>query len=257
MLFFAWTVILLYSLGIKTSLAWASQIIVLGCKLKDLLVLIHCVRRRYFYLLLTKLFSSWCFHLLFTLLVRKNLYLIIITSFSQYTTICFVSILYSVFNEHLCTFVLVGPSGLEPPTSCLSGTRSNLLSYDPSGLVSVFFSLGWWRWWDSNPWPPACRAGALPAELHPHFVGCLLFSVFKDPQGRPCAVFRLRFVPSFLYVRPFFFWSFLKILKNWTKKCKRLRSSCFGIYLVLRYFRFSIERRWSSRTFRYGYLVTT
>ena len=25
----------------------------------------------------------------------------------------------------------------------------------------------WWRWWDSNPWPPACRAGALPAELHP------------------------------------------------------------------------------------------
>ena len=25
-----------------------------------------------------------------------------------------------------------------------------------------------WRWWDSNPWPPACRAGALPTELHPH-----------------------------------------------------------------------------------------
>ena len=30
------------------------------------------------------------------------------------------------------------------------------------------FSSSWWRWWDSNPWPPACRAGALPAELHPH-----------------------------------------------------------------------------------------
>ena len=28
----------------------------------------------------------------------------------------------------------------------------------------------WWRWWDSNPWPPACRAGALPAELHPHML---------------------------------------------------------------------------------------
>ena len=27
---------------------------------------------------------------------------------------------------------LVGPSGLEPPTSCLSGTRSNHLSYEPS-----------------------------------------------------------------------------------------------------------------------------
>ena len=37
----------------------------------------------------------------------------------------------------------------------------------------------WWRWWGSNPWPPACRAGALPAELHPHvFSGSLLF--FKD-----------------------------------------------------------------------------
>ena len=25
----------------------------------------------------------------------------------------------------------------------------------------------WWRWTDSNRWPPACKAGALPAELHP------------------------------------------------------------------------------------------
>ena len=25
-----------------------------------------------------------------------------------------------------------------------------------------------WRWWDSNSWPPACKAGALPTELHPH-----------------------------------------------------------------------------------------
>ena len=33
--------------------------------------------------------------------------------------------------------ILVGPSGLEPPTSCLSGTRSNLLSYEPLWLVSV------------------------------------------------------------------------------------------------------------------------
>ena len=30
---------------------------------------------------------------------------------------------------------MVGPSGLEPPTSCLSGTRSNLLSYEPLWLV--------------------------------------------------------------------------------------------------------------------------
>ena len=39
-----------------------------------------------------------------------------------------------------CT--LVGPSGLEPPTSCLSGTRSNLLSYDPIRLVVVIHLVG-------------------------------------------------------------------------------------------------------------------
>ncbi len=26
----------------------------------------------------------------------------------------------------------------------------------------------WWRWGESNSWPPACKAGALPTELHPH-----------------------------------------------------------------------------------------
>ena len=31
---------------------------------------------------------------------------------------------------------LVGSSGLEPPTSCLSGTRSNLLSYEPVFLFA-------------------------------------------------------------------------------------------------------------------------
>ena len=44
---------------------------------------------------------------------------------------------------YLCVHcTLVGPSGLEPPTSCLSGTRSNLLSYDPSWLVKWLFTLG-------------------------------------------------------------------------------------------------------------------
>ena len=41
-------------------------------------------------------------------------------------------------------------------------------------------SVTWWRWWDSNPWPPACRAGALPAELHPHKCGLCFFLL-----GRP------------------------------------------------------------------------
>ena len=69
------------------------------------------------------------------------------------------------FRRNVFAFLLksvlkkMGPSGLEPPTSRLSGVRSNRLSYGP---------FSWWRWGESNPWPPACKAGALPAELHPH-----------------------------------------------------------------------------------------
>ena len=40
-----------------------------------------------------------------------------------------------------------------------------ILAFVCNELISLFVT--WWRWWDSNPWPPACRAGALPAELHP------------------------------------------------------------------------------------------
>ena len=83
---------------------------------------------------------------------------------------------------------MVGPSGLEPPTSCLSGTRSNLLSYEPMWLVCSSHTW-WWRWWDSNPWPPACRAGALPTELHPRFK-CKM-------QNAKCKIFGFCFSPLF------------------------------------------------------------
>ena len=53
---------------------------------------------------------------------------------------------------------VVGQSGLEPPTSRLSVVCSSQLSYWPV----------WWRLAGSNRWPPACKAGALPAELNPH-----------------------------------------------------------------------------------------
>ena len=46
-----------------------------------------------------------------------------------------------------------------------------------------------WSWGDSNPWPPACKAGALPTELHPQnlcdtsgnasSLGLFLFQNFK------------------------------------------------------------------------------
>ena len=35
--------------------------------------------------------------------------------------------------ESLRNLMMMGSSGLEPPTSCLSGTRSNHLSYEPVG----------------------------------------------------------------------------------------------------------------------------
>ena len=36
--------------------------------------------------------------------------------------------------------------------------------------VSLTIVKLWWRWTESNRWPPACKAGALPAELHPHIL---------------------------------------------------------------------------------------
>ena len=42
--------------------------------------------------------------------------------------------------------------------------------FDYSAFHSKSFPYPWWRWGGSNSWPPACKAGALPAELHPHFV---------------------------------------------------------------------------------------
>ena len=81
----------------------------------------------------------------------------------------------------------VGLSGLEPPTSRLSGVRSNRLSYKPeenflhdllvticmiSSLIYLFlfceYFIRKWRLRDSNSRPPACKAGALPTELSPH-----------------------------------------------------------------------------------------
>ena len=68
-----------------------------------------------------------------------------------------------IFSYALSFRVLVGLGGLEPPTSPLSGVRSNHLSYRPKNLGES----GWWSQSGSNRRPPACKAGALPAELWP------------------------------------------------------------------------------------------
>ena len=105
-------------------------------------------------------------------------------------------------------------------------------AYQACALTTWAMRPVWWRWGGSNSWPPACKAGALPAELHPH---CLTSSFFNLPF-------------SFRYPQ------------NWT-----MSFSTFLLFPLIDLFRvqtnsfvfYSLERRWSSRTFRYGYLVTT
>ena len=77
---------------------------------------------------------------------------------------------FSFFIFHFSFFIseVVGQSGLEPPTSRLSVVCSSQLSYWPVSLAHFFCSGTWWRLAGSNRWPPACKAGALPAELNPH-----------------------------------------------------------------------------------------
>ena len=72
------------------------------------------------------------------------------------------------------------------------------------------YSRLWWRWWESNPWPPACRAGALPAELHPHFSNEVLLSFpfghSKLNNKRKILALQMHYLsPSF------WFWSTFKL----------------------------------------------
>ena len=41
-------------------------------------------------------------------------------------------------------------------------------AYQACALTTWAMRPVWWRWGGSNSWPPACKAGALPAELNPH-----------------------------------------------------------------------------------------
>ena len=54
-----------------------------------------------------------------------------------------------------------------------------LISY----LLTKFYNL-WWRLGESNSWPPACKAGALPTKLSPQLINksMFLFSVFSIEQ---------------------------------------------------------------------------
>ena len=70
------------------------------------------------------------------------------------------------YSSILSIFSLVAEEGLEPPTSRVWTVRSSQLSY--SAIYCYLLIFNWWRLGGSNPWPPAWKAGALPAELSPH-----------------------------------------------------------------------------------------
>ena len=57
-------------------------------------------------------------------------------SFSLTADIC-TQLLPSTYINLQRTYFMVGPSGLEPPTSRLSGARSNHLSYEPTSLPAT------------------------------------------------------------------------------------------------------------------------
>ena len=87
--------------------------------------------------------------------------------FSQYLS------LYEVFNVHS----LRKAKPLEVSSKLLyqSTFISNAFG---SGQLHSFMFLTEWRWRDSNSWPPACKAGALPTELHPHGCGAIFDCFF-------------------------------------------------------------------------------
>ena len=153
-------------------------------------------------------------------------------------------LLYSIFNEHnrrtLFGWSVWMDSNHRPHAyqACALTTWATNRFLHSIGIGSNHLltrlgpgTAGWWRWWESNPWPPACRAGALPTELHPHTTGSFLF---KDRSG-PWKLNNKRLVPSILCT---------------DLVLTRMTESWHSVPV-------SIERRWSSRTFRYGYLVTT
>ena len=153
---------------------------------------------------------------------------------------------------------MVGSSGLEPPTSRLSGARSNQLSYEPISLEGLLsFDCGLFplvEMMGFEPMTPCLQGRCSPNWATPPLV-CVCPLYFKDQKN-------------------------LIILQNWTTNDAVLESRrpwlkfytriCTVLILTAENFeeilvvtnaaafvQFSIERRWSSRTFRYGYLVTT
>ena len=113
--------------------------------------------------------------------------------------------------------------------------------------------LKWWRLPGSNRWHSACKADALPTELNPRCDDSLNFVLNNDLVllsrsenwiGR-CVCFRYN-------TRNFWFGELLSYPQSWMNFMFNFRRRPILLNSI-----FSIERRWSSRRFPYGYLVTT
>ena len=153
------------------------------------------------------------------------------------------NILSSIF-----TFIaLVGSSGFEPPTLRLSGARSNHLSYEPVSLYvggdegirtldpllagQVLSQLSY------TPVPLYFRSPGLFPLLGS------LFSLRFSSSSRAMKTEQQAFIPDSVLLLFFCRDSFFSISTSESSTVVMIRVS--------------LERRWSSRTFRYGYLVTT
>ena len=148
----------------------------------------------------------------------------------------FFFLFYSLLPLTYSLHFMVGLDGLEPSTSRLSGVRSNHLSYRPFLLVVPRSFPSWFRRFRRlvemmgfEPMTPCLQGRCSPSWATPPYHGLSFSKIISD----------LRKLNN----------------KSFHTSCFRSRQST-PIHSWKRIM-VSIERRWSSRTFRYGYLVTT
>ena len=173
---------------------------------------------------LTKLFLPFDWKDLISQFLSKSRFVFVLS-------ICFFilnSSLYSIFNDHEPLLVLGSEFNMESNPDAHCASQVSLDDSTPSCRLSrhretlhmashpMHFSIfpneaqapplkKWWRWWESNPWPPACRAGALPAELHPH-IGRSVPENWTTNRGSLAEI--QSHIPRFL------FWSISKLRRS-------------------------------------------
>ena len=64
-----------------------------------------------------------------------------------------------------------------------TGSNRRPLAWQASALTNWATGPKWWEQQGSNLWPPACKAGALPAELYSHFSFNRCLRLTRFPYG--------------------------------------------------------------------------